>query len=62
MKHLYSPRMRVSTWRQLWIWLAEAEKELGLDISDEAINQMKVHQVVEDDEFGVAAKEEARRR
>lgn len=62
MKHLFSPRMRVSTWRQLWIWLAESQKELGLSISDEAINQMKVNQIVQDDEFKIAAKEEERRR
>ncbi|CAD0093270.1 unnamed protein product [Aureobasidium vineae] len=54
--------MRVSTWRQLWIWLAESQKELGLSISDEAINQMKVNQIVQDDEFKIAAKEEERRR
>lgn len=62
MKHLFSPRMRVSTWRQLWIWLIESQKELGLPITDEAINQMKVNQIVQDDEFKIAAKEEERRR
>lgn len=62
MKHLFSPRMRVSTWRQLWIWLMESQKELGLPITDEALNQMKVNQVVKDEEFAIAAKEEARRR
>jgi adenylosuccinate lyase len=50
MKYLFSPRNRFSTWRSLWIWLAESEKELGLDISDEAIAQMKQHQVIQDDE------------
>lgn len=62
MKYLFSPRNRFSTWRQLWIWLAESEKELGLDISDEAIAQMKAHQVIQDDEFKVAAEEEKKRR
>ncbi|KAF2740684.1 putative adenylosuccinate lyase Ade13 [Polyplosphaeria fusca] len=62
MKYLFSPRNRFSTWRQLWIWLAESEKELGLDISDEAIQQMKAHQVIQDDEFKVAAEEEKKRR
>jgi hypothetical protein len=33
--------MRFRTWRQLWLNLAIAEKELGLSISDEAIEQMK---------------------
>ena len=61
---LTPPRRRsnreTDTWRQLWIWLAESEKELGLPgISDEAIEQMKAHQVIQDDEFEVAAEEEA---
>ncbi|KAF2117765.1 putative adenylosuccinate lyase Ade13 [Lophiotrema nucula] len=62
MKYLFSPRNRFSTWRQLWIWLAESEKELGLDITDDAIKQMKDHQVIQDDEFKVAAEEEKKRR
>ncbi|KAF2490701.1 putative adenylosuccinate lyase Ade13 [Lophium mytilinum] len=62
MKYLFSPRNRFSTWRQLWVWLAESEKELGLDISDEAIQQMKAHQVIQDEEFAVAAEEEKIRR
>ncbi|KAF2229234.1 putative adenylosuccinate lyase Ade13 [Viridothelium virens] len=61
-KKLFSPRRRFSTWRQLWIWLAEAEKELGLDISDEAISQMKDHVYIQDAEFKIAQEEEARRR
>ncbi|KAJ4294617.1 adenylosuccinase ade13 [Kalmusia sp. IMI 367209] len=62
MKYLFSPRNRFSTWRQLWIWLAESEKELGLDISDEAIAQMKQHQIIQDEEFKIAAEEEKKRR
>lgn len=62
MKHLYSPRMRVSTWRQLWVWLMEAQKELGLPITDEALSQLKANQIVKDEEFPIAAKEEERRR
>jgi len=62
MKYIFSPRMRVSTWRQLWIWLLEAQKELGLPVTDEALDQMKAHQVVKDEEFPIAAKEEAKRR
>ncbi|KAE8350096.1 Cullin repeat-like-containing domain protein [Aspergillus coremiiformis] len=53
---------RFSTWRQLWLWLAESEKELGLSISDEAIEQMKAHLTIQDEEFKVAAEEEKRRR
>jgi adenylosuccinate lyase len=59
---LFSPRTRFSTWRSLWIWLAEAEKELGLEISDEAISQMKAAAIITDPEFKVAAEEERRRR
>lgn len=59
---LFSPRTRASTWRQLWIWLAESQKELGLDISDEAVSQMKSAQIMSDEDFQVAAVEEKRRR
>ena len=59
---LFSARTRASTWRKLWIWLAEAEKELGLDISDEAIQQMKDAAVMTDKDFEIAAVEEKRRR
>ena len=63
MKRLWSPRRRFSTWRQLWLWLAEAEKELGLEgITDEAIQQLQKHVTIQDDEFAVIAEEEKRRR
>jgi adenylosuccinate lyase len=62
MKFLFSPRNRFSTWRQLWVWLAQAEKELGLDISDEAIEQMEAHKEIKDEEFAIAAEEEKKRR
>lgn len=62
MLKLFSPRTRASTWRQLWVWLAEAGKELGLNISDEAIAQMQAHVTVTDADFEIAAIEEKRRR
>jgi adenylosuccinate lyase len=43
MKYLFSPEMRFRTWRRLWIALAEAEQELGLDITDEQIAELKAH-------------------
>lgn len=43
MQYLFSPDMKFSTWRKLWIALAESEKELGLDITDEQIAEMKEH-------------------
>ena len=41
MKYLFSPEKKFRTWRKLWIALAETEKELGLDITDEQIAELK---------------------
>ena len=41
MSYIFSEDMKFSTWRKLWVALAEAEKELGLDITDEQINELK---------------------
>lgn len=41
MQELFSPDMKFRTWRRLWIALAQAEKELGLNITDEQINELK---------------------
>lgn len=44
---LFSPAKRYSIWRELWLNLAIAEKELGLaGITDEAIEEMKAHLVI----------------
>ncbi len=43
MRRVFSPQNKFSTWRKLWIALAEAQKELGLDIKDVQIEQMKAH-------------------
>ena len=43
MLYLFSPNKKFSTWRKLWIALAESEKELGLNITQEQINEMKNH-------------------
>lgn len=43
MQYIFSPDFKFSTWRKLWCALAESEKELGLSITDEQINQMKSH-------------------
>ncbi len=40
---LFSPDVKFKTWRRLWIALAEAEKELGIDITDEQIEELKLH-------------------
>ena len=56
MKYLFSPDMKFRTWRRLWIALAEAEKELGLPISQEQIDEMKRH--CDDINYDVAEKRE----
>ena len=52
MKYIFSPEKKFRTWRKLWIALAEAEKELGLDITDEQIAELKSH--AEDINYDVA--------
>ncbi|HEY4539768.1 MAG TPA: adenylosuccinate lyase [Faecalibacter sp.] len=41
MLYIFSPEKKFTTWRQLWIALAEIEKDLGLDITDEQIQELK---------------------
>ena len=43
MKFVFSPDFKFRTWRKLWIALAESEKELGLNITDEQIAELKAH-------------------
>ena len=43
MQHIFSPDFKFSTWRRLWIALAESEKELGLNITQAQIDQMRAH-------------------
>ena len=43
MKEIFSPDMKFKTWRKLWIALAEIEQELGLDITDEQIEELKAN-------------------
>lgn len=43
MRRLFSADKKFSTWRKLWVALAESEKELGLDITDAQIAEMKAH-------------------
>ncbi len=43
MQHIFSQDFKFSTWRKLWIALAETEKELGLPITQEQIDEMKEH-------------------
>lgn len=57
MNYIWSETSKYSTWRKLWVALAETEKELGIDITDEQINQMKEH--IFDIDYDVVAKREA---
>ena len=43
MQYIFSPDKKFRTWRKLWIALAETEKELGLDITQEQIDELKAH-------------------
>ena len=56
MQYLFSPDKKFKTWRKLWIALAEAEKELGLDITDEQIAELKAH--ADNINYDVAAERE----
>ncbi|HOO80030.1 MAG TPA: adenylosuccinate lyase [Lachnospiraceae bacterium] len=44
MQYIFSQDMKFTTWRKLWIALAETEKELGLNITQEQIDELKAHQ------------------
>ena len=56
MKYIFSPDFKFRTWRKLWIALAESEKELGLNITDEQISELKAH--ADDINYDVAAARE----
>ncbi len=56
MLYVFSPEHKFRTWRQLWISLAEIEKDLGLDISEEQIKDLKDH--ADDIDFAKAAEYE----
>ena len=43
MQYIFSPDMKFRTWRRLWIALAETEKELGLNITQEQIDELKAN-------------------
>ena len=56
MQYLFSPDFKFKTWRRLWIALAESEMELGLNITQEQIDELKAH--AEDINYEVAAERE----
>lgn len=57
MQYIFSPDKKFRTWRKLWIALAETEKELGLNITDEQIGELKAH--ADDINYDVAKEREA---
>ncbi|CCB90813.1 Adenylosuccinate lyase [Waddlia chondrophila 2032/99] len=57
MSRLFSPQFKHSTWRRLWVALAESEKELGLDISQKQIDEMT--SCIESIDFGLAHRYES---
>ena len=56
MQYIFSPDKKFRTWRKLWIALAETEKELGLNITDEQIEELKSH--ADDINYDVAKERE----
>ena len=58
MKRLFSDQRKFSTWRRLWLILAESEQELGIGITDEQLNEMRAH--LDDIDFEAAAAHEHR--
>ncbi|VUZ47897.1 unnamed protein product [Hymenolepis diminuta] len=60
MKFAFSTRRKIQLWRELWVWLAEAEKDLGINISDEQILEMRSN--IDNIDFERAAEEENQRR
>jgi adenylosuccinate lyase len=53
MNELWGPRRKFTTWRKLWVVLAEAERELGLEITDEQLAELRSH--VDDVDLAAAA-------
>lgn len=58
MQRIFSDDVKFATWRRLWLALAQAQRELGIPISDGQIEEMRAH--VEDIDFERAAEHEAR--
>lgn len=56
MRENFSDQKKFSTWRRLWVVLAESERELGLDITEEQLDELRAH--VDDIDYGAAAKYE----
>jgi adenylosuccinate lyase len=62
MLRLHSPRHRYTTWRRLWLALAEAERELGLEIPEQAIQEMRANLEVNEEDLERVRRYEQRTR
>ncbi len=60
MQYIFSPDFKFTSWRRMWLYLAEAEKELGLDITDEQLDEIRAH--LNDVDYDAAAAYEKRLR
>jgi adenylosuccinate lyase len=58
MSRLFSARHKFATWRRLWLWLAEAERELGLEIPKAALDALRAHLEPTDGELAAADRHE----
>lgn len=56
MNYLFSPQSKYSSWRKVWVALAKAEKDLGLEITEKQIEELEKH--VDDVDFDIAARYE----
>jgi len=55
---IWSPRHKFTTWRKIWLAVAQAQQACGLDITDQQINEMKANLEVTDEDMDTAAKYE----
>ena len=60
MQYIFSPDKKFKTWRKLWIALAETERELGLSITQEQIDELKAHAEEINYEVAIAREKEVR--
>ena len=56
MQRIFSDQQKFSTWRRLWLALAESEQALGLPITDAQLDEMRLH--LDDIDYGLAARKE----
>ena len=60
MQQIFSPDRKFTTWRKLWVALAESEMEMGLPVTQKQVDELKAH--VEDIDYEAARRHEERTR